>query len=273
MRKRLYDIIEPKTKMSKLSKAYDIAMIIIILLSFVPLVCKYDGLVLDAIDLFCVSIFIIDYLLRWATADYRFGKKGIVSFIRYPVSAMAVIDLLTILPSIIELNSAFRALRVARLIKALRVLRFLRLFRYSRNMEMLKNVFYTQRYSLILVLILTIGYVFISALVMYQVEPDTFGDFFDALYWATVTLTTVGYGDLVAATAVGRGITMLSSLMGIAVIALPAGIITAGYVEELKKGELEKKGLDLEEEIREHGLGAWDMGETEKTKAEEEKAE
>ena len=66
---------------------------------------------------------------------------------------------------------------------------------------------------------------------------------------------------------------MLSSLMGIAVIALPAGIIIAGYVEELKKGELEKKGLDLEEEIREHGLGAWDMGETEKTKAEEEKAE
>lgn len=247
MRKRLYDIIEPKTNQSKLSKAYDTAMIVIILLSFVPLVFKGDYPVLNAIDLFCVSIFIIDYILRWITADYRFDKKGAVSFLRYPVSAMAIIDLLTILPSLIALNSAFRAFRVLRLIRALRVLRFMRLFRYSRNVEMLKNAFYTQRYSLMLVLILTIGYVFVSAMVMYQVEPRTFADFFDALYWATVTLTTVGYGDLVAVTAVGRGITMLSSLVGIAIIALPAGIITAGYLEELNKEEQEQ---ELEERKR-----------------------
>ena len=242
MRKRLYDIIEPKANETKLSKAYDITMIVIILLSFVPLVFKGDYPALDVIDLFCVSIFIIDYLLRWITADFRFGKKGTVSFIRYPFSVMAIIDLVTILPSLIALNSAFRALRVVRLIKAFRVLRFMRLFRYSSNIEMLKNVFYLQRQSLLLILLLTVGYVFISALVMYQVEPMTFGDFFDALYWATVTLTTVGYGDLVAATAVGRGITMVSSLLGIAIIALPAGIITAGYVEELEKKEQEKKG-------------------------------
>lgn len=241
MRKRLYDIIEPKANETKLSKAYDITMIVIILLSFVPLVFKGDYPALDVIDLFCVSIFIIDYLLRWITADFRFGKKGTVSFIRYPFSVMAIIDLVTILPSLIALNSAFRALRVVRLIKAFRVLRFMRLFRYSSNIEMLKNVFYLQRQSLLLILLLTVGYVFISALVMYQVEPMTFGDFFDALYWATVTLTTVGYGDLVAATAVGRGITMVSSLLGIAIIALPAGIITAGYVEELEKKEQEKK--------------------------------
>ena len=66
---------------------------------------------------------------------------------------------------------------------------------------------------------------------MFNIEPDTFSTFFDALYWATVSLTTVGYGDIYAVSYAGKIITMLSALMGIAIVALPAGIITAGYME------------------------------------------
>ena len=244
MRKRLYDIIEPKAKASKLSNIYDFGMIVIILLSFVPLLFKTEPVPVRVIDAVCVVIFCIDYILRWITADYRFDKKGASSFIRYPFSIMAIIDLLTILPSLIALNSAFRALRVMRLLRALRVLRVVKIFRYSKNAQMLKNVFIAQSRSLVVVLVLTLGYVFFSALVMFQVEPDTFNDFFDALYWAMVSLTTIGYGDIVATTEIGRAVTMLSSLMGIAVIALPAGIITAGYMEELKKEEEQNKEED-----------------------------
>lgn len=76
-------------------------------------------------------------------------------------------------------------------------------------------------------------YIFISALIIYNVEPQSFGNFFEAIYWATVSLTTVGYGDIYPVTTTGRIVTMASSIFGIAIIAMPAGIISAGFVNEL----------------------------------------
>ena len=82
----------------------------------------------------------------------------------------------------------------------------------------------------------------ISALTIYNVEPESFDTFFDAVYWATISLTTVGYGDIYPVTVVGRIVTMISSVLGIAIIALPSGVITAGYLEEInKKDEDEDK--------------------------------
>ena len=83
------------------------------------------------------------------------------------------------------------------------------------------------------------GYILISALVIFNVEGESFNTFFDAVYWATISLTTVGYGDIYPITTAGRIITMLSSVLGIAVVALPAGIITAGYMDALNE---EKQG-------------------------------
>ena len=95
---------------------------------------------------------------------------------------------------------------------------------------------------LLSVLVIAVFYVFLTALIMFNAEPHvnpatgavTFGDFFDALYWATVTLTTVGYGDLCPVTDIGRCVSMLSSLFGVAIIALPSGVITASYLDELR---------------------------------------
>ena len=85
------------------------------------------------------------------------------------------------------------------------------------------------------------SYIFISALVIFNVEPNSFNNFFEAIYWATVSLTTVGYGDLYPVTTIGRVITMVSSIFGVAVIALPAGIITAGYMKEVENERIEKQ--------------------------------
>jgi voltage-gated potassium channel len=102
---------------------------------------------------------------------------------------------------------------------------------------------------------LAAGYIVISALVIFNVEPNSFKSFFDAIYWATVSLTTVGYGDIYPVTTVGRIVTMISSIFGIAIVALPAGIITAGYMTEINKrhdsedaSETEREG---EEEVKE----------------------
>ena len=88
-----------------------------------------------------------------------------------------------------------------------------------------------------MVLGIAILYILISALVILNVEPETFDSFFDAVYWATVSLTTVGYGDIYPVTVIGKIVTMISSFMGIAIVALPAGILTSGLMEELNQSE------------------------------------
>ncbi len=82
---------------------------------------------------------------------------------------------------------------------------------------------------------LATGYVLISALIVFNVEPEAFKDFFEAVYCSVVSLTTIGYGDIYPVSTAGRVITMLSAIFGIAIIALPASIITAGYMNELKQ--------------------------------------
>lgn len=91
------------------------------------------------------------------------------------------------------------------------------------------------RSALAAVCVLAGGYIALSALIMFHVEPDSFDTFFDAIYWAVVTLTTVGYGDIYPTSEIGRIVSMMSSFMGIAIVALPTGIITAGYMRELSR--------------------------------------
>lgn len=238
MRKRLYEIITSSNGNDKLSLIYDIFMIIVIIISLIPLVFKQSFPVFEVMDKACACIFIADYILRWTTADYKLtNKQRIKAFICYPVTAAAIIDLVSILPSISVLNQGFKILRIFRMFRALRVFRAFKLFRYSKNAKIIANIFIKQKEPLSYVLILAFGYILISALVVFNVEPDSFNSFFDAIYWATVSLTTMGYGDIYPVTEIGRIVTMISSIFGIAIVALPAGIITAGYMDEINNVE------------------------------------
>ena len=237
MRKRLYDIIEKSSGEDTASTIYDICMIIVIVLSLIPLAFKTEPLGFVLIDKIAAGIFIIDYAFRWITADYKYGEKTIVSFIRYPFSFMAIIDILSILPSLSIVSRGFKILRLLRMFRALRVLRIFKALRYSRNFEIILTVIRNSKRSLAAVGVLAGGYILIAALVIFNVEPDTFNTFFDAVYWATVSLTTVGYGDIYPVSFIGRIFTMLSAILGIAIVALPAGIITAGYMKEIEKEE------------------------------------
>ena len=188
------------------------------------------------IDYITVAIFIFDYLLRLITADIKL-KKSVASFFLYPITPMAIIDLLSILPSVSVLNSSFRLLKLFRLLRTLKVLRAFKFLRYSKSFEIISNVFKKQKKVLAAVATMAVAYVLVSALVIYNVEPESFNTFFDAVYWATISLTTVGYGDLYPVTTIGRIVTMISSVFGIAIIALPSGVITAGYLSEINKDD------------------------------------
>ena len=224
-RKILFQIIEPHQKENAIEKAYDVFMFLTIIVSLISLTTKSHTGIFMWLDFVSTIIFIIDYLLRLLTADYKL-EKGKLSFFLYPFTFLALADLLCILPSLFLLNNSLR------LFKILRVFKFIR---YSKNIQILTNVLKKQKDSLMIVGLLALGYIFISALIIFNVEPSTFPKFFDALYWATISLTTVGYGDIYAVSTTGKIITMISSFLGIAIDALPAGIITAGYMKEIKE--------------------------------------
>ena len=238
IRKRIYEIIEQGRNGDRISVAYVVLMLIAIAASIIPLMFVEDTMTFRLIEQITVSFFILDYLLRWITADYRL-KKGGWSFVLYPFTGWAIIDMLSILPGFTMLGKGFKILRITRLLRILRLFKFIR---YSDKIQVLGRVVRKEKGVLLTVLGIAIFYVFLTALIMFNAEPHinpvtgnvTFEDFFDALYWATVTLTTVGYGDMIPVTDIGRFVSMLSSLFGVAVIALPSGVITASYLEELR---------------------------------------
>ena len=193
----------------------------------------------SCIDTITAILFIVDYLFRFITADYKLNDKSIRAFVKYPFTPWAIIDLVSILPALTVLNSGFKLFRLLRIFRTFRVFRVFKAFRYSKSIIIITKVIKNSKDALLAVCTLALGYILISALVIFNVESDTFNTFFDAIYWATVSLTTVDYGDIYPITTIGRFITMLSSIFGIAVVALPAGIITAGYMDALSE---EKKG-------------------------------
>jgi voltage-gated potassium channel len=242
MRKRLFEIIELSDGNDKLSRIYDMVMMCSIVISLIPLAFKETNLLFLVVDYITASIFVVDYFLRLLTADYKMGKVvdnisqnysgGVKPFLIYPFTPMAIIDLLAILPTFTVMASGFKILKIFRLLRTFRVFKIVR---YSKSIMVITNVIKKQKEPLLAVCVLATAYIVICALIIFNVEPDTFDNFFSAIYWATVSLTTMGYGDIYPVSTIGRVVTMLSSFVGIAIVALPSGIITAGYMDEIKK--------------------------------------
>lgn len=150
--------------------------------------------------------------------------------------------------SIALLPRGYKKLMEYRYLRVLKSLRICKALRYSDNMAVIVNVFQKKKDSLLAVVGLALAYIMISALVIFNAEPETFETMYDALYWATISLTTVGYGDMFATSDIGRFITMISAFLGVAIIALPSGIIMTGYQEEInelyRKKNLQKEPID-----------------------------
>jgi len=233
MRQKIYNIIRTDQD-STVNDAYDWLMLVCIVISIIPLAFREQYVLFEWFDKVSVSVFIIDYLFRWITADLQMpNRPRWQAFLLYPFTGFAIIDLLSILPSCIVVNKALKLFRMTRLLKILRVFKFIR---YSRNVKILMKVLRKERHILFVVFWIALAYILTTALIMFNAEEsEAFQNFFDALYWATTTLTTVGYGDICPTSDLGRVISMFSAIFGVAVIALPSGVITASYLEELRE--------------------------------------
>lgn len=239
LREKIHRLVEPSNKDNYASRVYDIVMLTAIAIGILPLMFKTQHKIFWYFDLISGLCFIVDYILRWCTADFESKRSKKPAYLIYPFTPMAIIDLLSILPIFNLLGPSFKLFRVSRLLK---ILRIFKVIRYFEPLEIILSVIRKQSSILLTVLSLAVFYIFITALIMFnaeeQIDPETgkvlFENFFDAFYWASCTLTTVGYGDLYPISDTGRVISIISSMVGIAIIALPSGIVTAGYMDELR---------------------------------------
>lgn len=187
-------------------------------------------------DVFCVAIFTGEYLLRvWScTVDERYAGP-VRGRLRFMTSPYALIDLLAIVPFYLPIVIGDHG--AARMLRVFRLFRLLKITRYSQSTSLITNVFRRKSRELAITsLVMGIWLVFVSTL-MYYVErgaqPEVFSSIPASIYWAIITLTTVGYGDVVPVTTAGRALGALIALLGIAIFALPAGIFASGFAEEI----------------------------------------
>lgn len=192
-------------------------------------------------DLVSVIIFTIEYILRvWSSNHDPKYKHSFHGRLRYMVSTAALIDLMAILPFYIYTFAGFD-FRVLRMFRLLRFFRLFHLTAYTKATKMVKNVFKTRYYDLMLAFIITLFFIVISSFMVYFAEhnaqPDKFSSIPQTIWWAVETISTIGYGDLYPITVLGKFFTIIIMLAGVALLAFPSGIITAGFMDELRKSK------------------------------------
>ena len=192
------------------------------------------------IEYFVAALFTVEYALRLWSAPEHTPYKGMAPWaarLAFARTGSAIVDLLAIAPVYLEtlLAADFRILIL------LRLLRFFKLARYSPGMRSLVNVLEAERKALAASAVILLGLVLIAASAMHLVEhsaqPDKFGSIPDAMWWAVVTLTTVGYGDVVPITLAGRIVAGFTMVMGMMMLALPIGIVATAFAEEIHRRE------------------------------------
>jgi len=216
-----------------------VANVVAATLETVPSINQVYGLHLIAFEVFSVAVFTIEYLLRLWTVpeDPRFRRTGALSGrIRYARQPLMIIDFLAIAPVYVSLIFPIADLRFLRVF---RLLRLLKIARYSPALATLWHVIVSERRALMGTIIILLGMAVVLAHVMYIIErgvqPQNFGTLPDAMWWSITTLTTVGYGDSVPITALGKIIAAMTMILGVGLVALPVGIVATGFVQEIHR--------------------------------------
>jgi voltage-gated potassium channel len=245
-RRKTYILLHPELGHSKWDKLINGSIITLILLNVVAVMLETVTSIhlpyaeyFYYFDLVSVIIFTVEYVLRvWSCVEEPRYKHRVLGRLRYMVSAGALIDLLAILPFYLHAVVGMD-LRILRIFRLARFLRLFRLTSYMKATRILVNVYHARKNELILSLVLAVFLIMISSSLVYFAEhlkqPEAFSSIPKTIWWSVITLTTVGYGDMVPQTELGKFLTGVLLLVGVAIFALPAGIITAGFLEESRK--------------------------------------
>jgi len=254
--KKIYDMVSIGVVDSRLNRFYDIfstlALIANLVCAFAStfdnLEAKY-GLLFDYVEEITVFFFAIDYALRLITAEQQYpGCPPGKAMAKYAFSGYGIIDLLSFLPH--YLPTFFPAgATVFRMFRVVRIFRLFRINAYSDSLSLIGNVLKKKKTQLEASIFVIILLILASSLCMYSVEheaqPDVFRNAFSGIWWATSTLLTVGYGDIYPITPMGQLIGIIITFLGVGLVAIPTGIISAGFVEEY---QMVTRLADIEQE-------------------------
>lgn len=254
-KKRIFDIIQIGNRDDLVSRGFDIFIAAVILTNIAVLFLETFsqmeryGTVLKVLETITIALFCVEYLLRIWTAEYLYpGKSRMQAVWKFLTSFDGIVDLLTILPFFFL--SGFIAFRM------LRVVRIFHLFRintYYDSFHVITSVLYEKKNQIISSVFIILVLMMASSLCMYSAEhdaqPEVFNNAFSGMWWSISTILTVGYGDMYPVTVVGRGMAIIIAFLGVGVVAIPTGIISAGFVEQYTRiqnhGRVKSRGQGI----------------------------
>jgi len=245
LRARIATLLAPGKKSDSASRRVDLALIILILANVVAIMLESEPAIHSKyhnffwwFEVFSVAIFSVEYLARlWSCVELpeHDANRPIIARLKFALSPMLLIDLLAILPFYLS----FLIVLDLRFLRVIRVLRVFKLTRYSYAMNTLQEVLKEESSTLA-----AAGFLLLIALVMassgiylleHQAQPEAFGSIPRAMWWAVVTITTVGYGDVTPVTDGGKLFAALLALLAVVMVALPTGILASGYANALRR--------------------------------------
>lgn len=241
MKEKIFNIIQIGDKSNRLSRAFDLFITITIISNIlVTFMQTFEQLaplsgVFSVVETITVLIFCIEYVLRIWTADFLYpGMRKSRARLKFLVSFDGIVDLLTIIPAFFLSGFViFRMLRVAR------IFHLFRLNAKYDSFNVITTVLYEKRNQIISSVFIVLILMLASSLCMYSVEhdaqPAVFRNAFSGIWWSMSTLLTVGYGDIYPITTLGRVMAICIAYLGVGAVAIPTGIISAGFVEQYQR--------------------------------------
>ncbi len=262
LRKKLYSQLEPDARDKTGLSVLNSIIIALVLISFLALALETEETIgpvwrawIDWINLGIVAIFAIEYAVRLWVAGEDPRYRGIGGRLRYMATPYAITDLIAFLPELLWIlfTPAGVGDDVLIVLRVLRLARLVKLARFVPAFDVLGATVSRAGTQLLTTLAMALALVYVSAVALYFIEgvggqqQEGFASIPRALWWAIVTLTTVGYGDVYPVTALGRMFAAIISLAGIGVVALPAGVFASAFSDELREREISKLKERVEE--------------------------